>query len=412
MTGRQFPTRSKCCLPADLPTDGAVAHILLSLCLSSLRSASSCFAVAARENPQKLVPQTKPPLTRFETHRSIPHILTPEVFESSSVDVLMLRKIACCTACLAARGLAPGSSFALPTQVTTRTEHSRSKIGFVGGVQQIPSASQQQQQKQRQRQELSAILTGRPLRCRRGDEEIDSSISEDPSSARDDAVVPSVAARALAEAADRAQDPVKEALAASKKTFVTGAILACSMFASSALNLETTAPVHAMAQQQQQQQQQQSTAMVAPQLPRKVRPPPPEIPPGRITIVQWCERNIGRYLPKVDVQAAAETAEKIRVNSGPAPTVEDLRRMAGDVANREWGGLLGEALAGRGKKLADLSGGAASSEVGYSSSTVPGNTVCPWLLCTRYLVPDLVYGKHHFVCDRHMSHVTFTWYFW
>lgn len=308
----------------------------------------------------------------------------------------MLRKVTCCTACLAARGLAPGSSFALPAQVMARSEHSRGKIGFVGGVQQIPSASQQHQQQQRQRQASSAIPTWRPLRCRHGDEEIDSSIPEDPDCAQDGAVIPSVAARAVAEAADRAQDPVKEALAASKKTFVTGAILACSMFASSTLNLETTAPAHAIAQQQQQ-----SPAVVAPQLPRKVRPPPPEIPPGRITIVQWCERNIGRYLPKVDVQAAAETAEKIRVNSGPAPTVEDLRRMAGGVANREWGGLLGEALAGRGKKLVGLSGGVASSEVGYSSSTV--HIVLLAVVCT---------GKHHFVCDGHMSHVPFTWYLW
>lgn len=28
MTGRQFPTRSKRFIPADLPTDGAVDHIL------------------------------------------------------------------------------------------------------------------------------------------------------------------------------------------------------------------------------------------------------------------------------------------------------------------------------------------------------------------------------------------------
>ena len=275
------------------------------------------------------------------------------------MHVLMLRKIAFCTACLAARGLALGSSFALPTQVVARRCHSSSKIGFIGGVQQIPSGSrQQQQQRQRQRQTSSAIPTGRPLCCRRGDEEIESAIPEDPPSARDDAGVPSAAARAASE--NRAQDPVNEAFAASK-TLVTGAVMACSLFASSTLNLETTAPAHAVAQQQQQ-----SPAVVAPQPPRRVRPPPPEVPPGRITIVQWCDRNIGRYLPKVDVQAAAETAEKIRVNSGPAPTVEDLRRMAGDVAKRERGGLLGEALARRGKKLVSPSEGIASSEVGYT----------------------------------------------
>ena len=283
----------------------------------------------------------------------------------------MLRNIALCAACLAARGFAPGYSFAMPPQTMARRVPFRCKISFVGVAHQTLSASQQQQQ--RQQSSVSVFPAASPLRCRGGDEEeAGSAVPEDLPSPVDADVVPVMEALAASEAGSD-QDPIIEALSA-PKTFVTGAILACLMFVSSTLNVETIPPVHAVAQQQQQQQR---LEVVAPQPPRKVHPPPPEIPAGRITIVQWCDRNIGRYLPKLDVQAAAETAEKIRINSGPAPTVEDLRSMVGDAAKREWDGLLGGDLAGRGKRMVDRSGSFASPEVRYRVLAGFGVTFTP-----------------------------------
>ncbi|CAM9752392.1 unnamed protein product, partial [Ectocarpus fasciculatus] len=78
--------------------------------------------------------------------------------------------------------------------------------------------------------------------------------------------------------------------------------------------------------------------------PRKARPPPPPIPEGRITILQWCQKNIGRRVPKLSdvetgVRTAADTAEKIRINSGAAPTAQDLRGMAREAVERKLDGF-------------------------------------------------------------------------
>ncbi len=94
--------------------------------------------------------------------------------------------------------------------------------------------------------------------------------------------------------------------------------------------------------QQQQQRQQQRFGMVAPRL--KHARPPPKIPPGRITLVQWFDKNIGRFVPTLGdvtagVKTAAETTEKIRFKSGSSPTTQDLRRMTGEALEGKLGGL-------------------------------------------------------------------------
>ncbi|CAN0257462.1 unnamed protein product [Ectocarpus sp. 6 AP-2014] len=113
---------------------------------------------------------------------------------------------------------------------------------------------------------------------------------------------------------------------------------------------------------------------------RKARPPPPPIPEGRITILQWCEKNIGRRVPKLQdvetgVRTAAETAEKIRTNSGAAPTAQDLRGMAKEAVTRKLGGLSAASSSGR-KSSTAVPGAVASATsaagVQQQAETPPG----------------------------------------
>lgn len=246
----------------------------------------------------------------------------------------MLRKIAFCAGCLAARGLTLGFSFAFPSHTVVGRGCSRCKSAFQGGVHKINVGSR--------RQEIRSSLSRRVApRCRHGDEEVVLVVLDEKTAARQAPADDAVPAEGMVEAGNL-QGIEQQAFATSVKAFLTGTILACS-FLASPLSLQQ--PGYAAPPQEQS-----PAAMVAPERPRKVRPPPPEIPPGRITIVQWCERNIGRRLPKLDTQAAVRTVEKIRVNSGPAPTVEDLRSMAGDAAKREWAALFTDTIARRQNK--------------------------------------------------------------
>ncbi|CAM9361339.1 unnamed protein product, partial [Scytosiphon promiscuus] len=148
-------------------------------------------------------------------------------------------------------------------------------------------------------------------------------------------------------AATHRQQPVSPAR--SVQTLLVGAALACSLLLTSTVAI--TSPAHADSSQQQQQQQQQEPRQLMfglveprPPFPGRVRPPPPEIPEGRITIAQWCEKNIGRRLPKVGdvtagIKTAADNAEKIRINSGSAPTAQELRGMAGQAVEGKFGGF-------------------------------------------------------------------------
>ncbi|CAN0510720.1 unnamed protein product, partial [Ectocarpus sp. 12 AP-2014] len=106
----------------------------------------------------------------------------------------------------------------------------------------------------------------------------------------------------------------------------------------------------------------------------------PPIPEGRITILQWCQKNIGRRVPKLadvetGVRTAAETAEKIRINSGAAPTAQDLRGMAKEAVTRKLGGLSAASSSGR-KSSGAVPGAVASATssagVQQQAETPPG----------------------------------------
>ncbi|CAN0540251.1 unnamed protein product, partial [Ectocarpus sp. 12 AP-2014] len=173
----------------------------------------------------------------------------------------------------------------------------------------------------------------------------------------------------LTAAAERQQTTTTTTTAASfvgsARTLAMGVILACSvLLVASPVTMTPAANAAADSstpQQQQQRQQQQDHprffGMVEPTpqaaaTRRKARPPPPPIPEGRITILQWCQKNIGRRVPKLadvetGVRTAAETAEKIRINSGAAPTAQDLRGMAKEAVTRKLGGLSAASSSGR-----------------------------------------------------------------
>lgn len=135
---------------------------------------------------------------------------------------------------------------------------------------------------------------------------------------------------------------------------------------------------------------QQVQWFVAPRPSGRVRPPPPEIPPGRITILQWCERNIGRYLPRLGVHEATETSRKILIErvSGPVLTVGEMRRMLKDAVKQKLSNPLTTTLATR-------AGQEGSSPDSYSSTAV--RCFC----CISYLT----YVLHvHVEIDIHTEH--------
>lgn len=252
----------------------------------------------------------------------------------------MLRNFALCAVFLAARGLPPGAySFTVPSQrlVVAKqrswlfTQHRGHPQGVAHVRKNIPSS-----------EGATASRSRRDQAQRRHGGVHDAGVVIDEMTGVDGI------ATAAAETASGEVQP-QETAQATTKTFVACAVLAC-LFVFASWPLREVAPCYALdaAAVAPSQQQQQTRLLVPPRPPQRDRPPAPEIPPGRITIAQWVGKNIGSRLPRIDVQTAAETVAKIRVNSGPAPTAEELRRMTGDAAKREWDGSFAGVLAGRG----------------------------------------------------------------
>lgn len=309
----------------------------------------------------------------------------------------MLGRLAFCTGCLAAaQGLAPVNPFLRPSGTLTGAERCRSSSGFFHDDDNNDDASGAH---------VAAAGVPRyaskaPLRCRRsGAAEAAAAEEEEGRSRDDDALLgkaaPSVALDdgpgggwrnnnnpatvevrkeeedaaglviQLTAAAERQQTTTTTtaSFVGSARTLAMGVVLACSvLLVASPVTIAPPANAAADSSPPQQQQQQQQDhprlfGMVEPTpqaaaTQRKARPPPPPIPEGRITILQWCQKNIGRRVPKLAdvetrVRTAAETAEKIRINSGAAPTAQDLRGMAREAVTRKLGGLSSASSSGR-----------------------------------------------------------------
>lgn len=98
------------------------------------------------------------------------------------------------------------------------------------------------------------------------------------------------------------------------RTIVTS-ILALSILAATPIGGRGASPANADTDAVVEQ-----TTQVSPRPVSKTRPPPPEIPPGRITIAQWVSRLKVRYVPvRMDLQNA------------DVPTLSDYAKMAEDV---------------------------------------------------------------------------------
>lgn len=135
---------------------------------------------------------------------------------------------------------------------------------------------------------------------------------------------------------------------------------------------------------------QQVQWFVAPRPSGRVRPPPPEIPPGRITILQWCERNVGRYLPRLEVHEATETPRKIVIDSigGPVLTVGEMRRILRDAVKHKPSNPLTTTLA------THRAGQEGSSADSYSSTAVS---------VSLHLVSHVRFTRQHRSLDTHRA---------
>lgn len=289
----------------------------------------------------------------------------------------MLGKAVFCAGCLVAQGLAPAAAFAGVSQaaVIRRQQlcsgrsgglfHADGKSSSISSGASLVNALVPPRSKSPTRchgsVEAAEEETPHPGSLPRDGEAPKAPASSAPagrcsSSASTTAISNTAAAQGCADEADdlcrhaattrrQQQTPF---LARSVQTLFVGAALACSVLLTCSV-LPTTSPAYADSSQQQEQQQQQlmfGLVEPRPPFPGRVRPPPPEIPEGRITIAQWCEKNIGRRLPKVGdipagVKIAADNAENIRGNSGAAPTAQELRGVAGQAVE----GKLGEFFA-------------------------------------------------------------------
>lgn len=264
----------------------------------------------------------------------------------------MVRTVAFCVGCLAVRGLA----FAPPLR-PSQAVPSSGRLGCRKGL----------FQEGRSHHATAAAAAGyarnhggrvpgcRPSAAREGKEDTQDillldKIASAPAVSEDE----SSAAGEVASAGSLFKEPSQEQRPTRTRMLLTGVVLACSVLLSSPLATTRPALAESSLQQQQQpqphQEQQQSPekqlfGMVAPRPTQRPRPPPPEIPPGRITLVQWYAKNVGRYVPTFrdvtsGVKTATETAEKIRFKSGSSPTVQDLRRMTGDAVKDKLGGIV------------------------------------------------------------------------
>lgn len=277
----------------------------------------------------------------------------------------MLRKIALSVAYLAAQRLAPGSSFTPPLLHPRQTCHHH-----VGSSQYCPFSLLARRPKAVSREIPSRIAVACP---RQGE---DGFTGEDRHAVESDASVDGTVVKAIMQAGIDCQEfngqQLPQRMENNKKpaspSALIGALLACSMIASSCILLAVP-PSFALGSTTAARQEQQVPllGLVKPRHAPRVRPPPPAIPPGRITIAQWCDRNIGKYVPKLnELQTAGgltiEHIKSLQINSGPPSTVEDLMRMGGAAVERGWSDLRAESSTrGGSKKNPDLAAGPASS---------------------------------------------------
>lgn len=175
-------------------------------------------------------------------------------------------------------------------------------------------------------------------------------------------------AKAVTGLADECELKQAESLAASfvtsTKTLLSSAVVGCSIMLAAASALPHPACASGAAASAETQ-----TPTVVSNTPRpstrKARPPPPEIPPGRITIVQWCARERDRHLPSErDLQTVVE---RMQGDKGPAPSAEDMRKMAVD-AQRSVSGSFMDAIKGGGKGLRSMPVTSPTAVVRISSS--------------------------------------------
>lgn len=269
----------------------------------------------------------------------------------------MLRKFAFCAACFAVRGLAPGECFAFPSQAIVG-RLSRYKNGsFNEGS---SARSVHQHGGSSTSREGLLLLRARIVPCddsnrltdyrHRGD----GVVLDDPDAVEEGFInaVEAAAAEAAATAGLADEDEPRQQAKSLATSFVTSSkslfastVVGCSVMLAAASALPH--PAFASSGDAATPAETHSPTVTAPRpSTRKDRPPPPEIPPGRITIVQWCARERDRHLPSErDLQTAVE---KMQGDKGPAPSAEDMRRMAVD-AQRSLSGSFMDSIKG-GKK--------------------------------------------------------------
>lgn len=253
----------------------------------------------------------------------------------------MLRIVVFCAACLVVRGLEPEACFAVRSRaslnknwrcrkhVSVHQGHSRGRYAVITAHREAAASSAAVPAAGRRGSGLKVVIYDIDNQV-----DIQSIPRVGPTEAK--AATPT----------ERERHLVEVAMTACRVVF-TGAvsILACFLLAAPVL---LVAPPSARATTDPTATQQVQW-FVAPHPSGRVHPPPPEIPPGRITILQWCERNVGRYLPRLEVHEAIETSRKTVINSigGPAPTVGELRRMLRDAVKHKLSNPLATTLATR-----------------------------------------------------------------
>lgn len=263
----------------------------------------------------------------------------------------MLRTIAFCAACLAVQGLAPGECFAFPSQSVlgigrwrckngsfhdyARSGHRHATQGLLLRARIVPYDSKPRSD---YRHRGEGVVYDDPR--------VVDKVAVDP-------VETAAAAVAVAGLADECELQQAESLSiaasfvTSSKTLLSSAFVGCSIILAAASALPH--PACASGAAASAETQHPTAVSSTPQPPaRKARPPPPEIPPGRITIVQWCARERDRHLPSErDLQTVVE---RMQGDKGPSPSAEDMRRMAVD-AQRSVSGSFMDAIKGGGKGL-------------------------------------------------------------
>ena len=241
----------------------------------------------------------------------------------------MLPKVTFCAACLAIRGLAPAAFFSIPSRdgLSSRRWGCSENDGVLrryaaGGAHREASSVAALFMAELEESAAKRLESeeGRPL---------DDYLYATHAPAQRSACVDLTAA----ERAGGREANLEGAVKAACTIVLTGtlSILACLLIE---VSLLVVGPPDAHATDAAAASQKISW-LVAPSSTGRAHPPPPEIPPGRITIMQWFERNIGPYLSRLDVQTATQTLEeqiRITMGSGHAPSVEELRRVVGKVS--------------------------------------------------------------------------------